>query len=294
MKRLDVLTIFDLAEQFSSGMEKLALDKAAPFDFYISLIGIEDRLREFIDAQAAFPLSRGSANLALQELNAIVTATFFEGGDRKAFKSDLPIEMNSWTFWRAKKALQEFRHVFSAECRSSETYFMEKKIGFDIATLLHSADHNLHETIRPWVPVAALNELKEAGRCLALESYTASGFHTLRGLEVVMAAYYKTVSDQPREFKSWFDYVGALEALSRDEAKVKRPSPKVAAMLDRMRQLDRNPLMHPSDTLDEVGADSLFKLGIVTITELAKDMREMAGQTELKLVVNESANATEG
>jgi hypothetical protein len=41
---------------------------------------------------------------------------------------------------------------------------------------------------------AALDELREAGRCLALESYTASGFHTLRGLEVVMAAYFKAVS----------------------------------------------------------------------------------------------------
>jgi hypothetical protein len=59
-------------------------------------------------------------------------------------------------------------------------------------------------------------------------------------------------------------------------------------MLDRMRELDRNPLMHPSDTLDEVGADSLFKLGIVTITELAKDMRDMANQPELKLVTSDA------
>ena len=57
-------------------------------------------------------------------------------------------------------------------------------------------------------------------------------------------------------------------------------------MIDRMRELDRNPLMHPSDTLDEMSADGLFKLGIITITELAKDMRDMAGQKELKLITN--------
>ena len=57
-------------------------------------------------------------------------------------------------------------------------------------------------------------------------------------------------------------------------------------MLDRMRQLDRNPLMHPRDSLDEMAADTLFKLGIVTITELAKDMRDMAAQPELKIVAD--------
>ena len=32
-----------------------------------------------------------------------------------------------------------------------------------------------------------------------------------------------------------------------------------------------------------MGADTLFKLGIVTITELAKDTRDMAAMPELKL-----------
>ncbi|MEZ2143174.1 hypothetical protein AAE026_12785 [Bradyrhizobium sp. DN5] len=47
--------------------------------------------------------------------------------------------------------------------------------------------------------------------------------------------------------------------------------------------------MHPSDSLDEMAADTLFKLGVVTITELAKDLRDMAGQPELKLVTAASA-----
>jgi hypothetical protein len=189
--------------------------------------------------------------------------------------------------------MDEFRHVLGAECRSSETYFMEKKVGFDVPTLLHSAEENLHENVRPFVPAHALTELRAAGRCLALESYTACGFHTLRALEVVMGAYYKIVSQKEKEFRSWHDYVEALEELATEAAKSdgKYPSPKVAAMLDRMRQLDRNPLMHPNDTLDEMAADTLFKLGIVTITELAKDLRDMAGQVEMKLVTSNVAAA---
>ena len=218
---------------------------------------------------------------------------FYVDAERTKWKESLPGEMETWVFWKVKRTLQRFEHVFSAECRSSETYFMEKKIGFDMPTLLHRADENLHHTIWPFVPGPARIELREAGRCLALESYTASGFHTLRGVEIVMAAYYRAVCPAPKEFRSWFDYVGALEALAeeKDGKKPKYPTAKVTAMLDRMRELDRNPLMHPDESLDEAGADSLFKLGIVTITEIAKEMREIAGQTEMKLVPNEATKA---
>jgi len=41
-----------------------------------------------------------------------------------------------------------------------------------------------------------------------------------------------------------------------------------------------------------MSADTLFKLGIVTITELAKDMRDMIGQPELKLIANTEATAS--
>ncbi len=106
-----------------------------------------------------------------------------------------------------------------------------------------------------------------------------------------MSAYYKAVSGKEKGFRSWHDYIEALEELAAQakESNASYPSPKVASMLDRMRQLDRNPLMHPSDSLDEMAADTLFKLGIVTITELAKDLRDMAGQSELKLVTAASA-----
>jgi hypothetical protein len=167
-------------------------------------------------------------------------------------------------------------------------------MGFDVSLLLHEAEQNIHESIRPFLAKEVIEEIKAAGRCFALENYTASGFHTLRGLEVVMGDYYKQASGKDREFRSWYDYIEAFKELEAEKngIKPKYPSPKVSAMLDRMRQLDRNPLMHPRDSLDEMSADTLFKLGIVTITELAKDMRDMTGQPELKLIANTEATAS--
>ena len=155
----------------------------------------------------------------------------------------------------------------------------------DISTLLRDGHSRIHESIRMFVPAEAQGELKEAGRCLALESYTASGFHTLRTLEIVMDGYLKVASGKDREYRSWYDYIKALSRLSRPRVNVvHRPSPKVVAMLDRMRELDRNPLMHPRDSLDEMGADTLFSIGLATITEMAKDLRDWGGQKDLELV----------
>jgi hypothetical protein len=291
VKRLEVLDLFELAETYSNTFPKLTGDKGQVFDVYMALISIETGLKKFAAEQTAFPLTRDSALEAVKTVDAVLTEHFFEDASREKFNDGLNLsgEMNLWMLYNVRSKLERFRHVLAVECRKSETYFIEKVVGFDLPTLLHSAEENIHHTIRPCVPGPALNEIKEAGRCLALENYTASGFHTLRGLEVVIAAYYKAVSGKDREFRSWHDYVEALEELAKEDdgVKPKYPSSKVAAMIDRMRELDRNPLMHPSDTLDEMAADGLFKLGIVTITELAKDLREMAGQAELKLIAKD-------
>jgi hypothetical protein len=296
MKRLEVLDLFELAETLSNANRTLTLEKGKAIDFYFTLNAVRQALIKFQKEQAAFSLSRDSATQVISGITTAMRANFFADETEAKFKDDMNFEseVSGWVFYHVKNTLNEFRHVFSAECRKSETYFIEQKMGFDISLLLHKAEQNLHPSVMPFVGAPAVEEVKAAGRCFALENYTACGFHILRALEVVMADYYKLVSAKTKEFRSWYDYIEAFTKLekSRTKRNSKYPSPKVAAMLDRMRQLDRNPLMHPRDSLDEMAADTLFKLGIVTITELAKDMRDMAAEPELKLVtVNEQSGA---
>ncbi len=294
VKRLEVLDLFEFAEALSSASPLLSQDKAKGQDLFFAAARLEHLFKKFEADQAAFPLTRDSARQVVKVLGGEIVTAFYEDDSRNKFKDGaFEKEYQGWTFYYSRSQINEFRHVLTAECRKSETYFIEKKVGFDISTLLHTAEENLHSSIISLLPKESLLEVRAAGRCLALECYTACGFHILRGLEVVMAAYYKRVSGKDKEFRSWHNYVEALTGLEKevDGKKPKFPSPKVAAMLDRMRQLERNPLMHPSDTLDEMAADTLFKLSIVTMTELAKDMRDMAGQTEMKLVTSDVAAA---
>jgi hypothetical protein len=295
MKRLEVLDLFELGASTARLKAVLDKEKATPFVAYIAVSDMRTRLARFSAEHRAFPLATDVATDLFNQLGTDLLGVYLETLEPIKFKPGLNFntEDDTWPFYASKTKIEEFEHVFTAVCRKCETYFVEQKLGFDISLLLHRAEANLHESIRSFVAPEAIEEIKSAGRCFAVENYTASGFHTLRALEVVMGDYYKQVSGKDKEFRSWYDYVEAFKDLEAevDGKKPKYPSPKVSAMLDRMRQLDRNPLMHPRDTLDEMGADNLFKLGLITITELAKDIREMAGQGELKLITSDVAQA---
>lgn len=79
-----------------------------------------------------------------------------------------------------------------------------------------------------------------------------------------------------KKLVSWNDYIKAAEELiAREDTEVK-PSKRVASMLDRMRSLDRNPLMHPRDELDTASAGQLFALTTIAVAEMIKDIKNIS------------------
>ena len=97
---------------------------------------------------------------------------------------------------------------------------------------------------------------------------------------MVIDQYVRACGGTKPQYKSWNDYVSALEDLekSAQASGSALPSPKVRARLTDLKNLDRNPLMHPRESLDAMGADRLFDLGKITITEMAEDLRSLGPQ----------------
>ncbi len=91
-----------------------------------------------------------------------------------------------------------------------------------------------------------------------------------------------------KKMKSWNDYILTFQKLRESTDANQKPSEKVSAMLDRMRSLDRNPLMHPRETLDGVGANHVFSLAAITVVEMIKDMRLTSASATVALI---AANA---
>jgi hypothetical protein len=179
-------------------------------------------------------------------------------------------EFHSWEYGNIKEKITAFRTVFLAECRDIEVYSVSQISIYKTSHLVSAASTRIASELRPRVPPEALAEFDEAGKCLAFDLPTACGFHALRGLELMMGRYLRTF-DTKANPKSWFDYIKAFETL-KGAAEGNKPSAKVVAMIDRMRELDRNPLMHPRDKLDTAAADMLFNLATVTVSEMARDL----------------------
>lgn len=279
MKRLNVVDFYEVGAALSRLGEVISskAQNTKIMDAWWPMHSAADALDQFA-SQEAFQLARDEARTLSSVIRNFVRTEILTKDDKgeEMFK-DANTELSSWKFYQVRAALDSFIHVFKAECRDNETYFIERKAIYDTASLVSRASDKIHASIRAYVAKDALQEIDESGRCFAVDSYTACGFHALRGLEIVMEDYYEAISKKKPKFRSWYDYVKAFKRLANTRGKrnSKYPTPKVAAMIDRIREFDRNPLMHPRDTLDEPGADTVFNISIATISEMAKDMRDL-------------------
>jgi hypothetical protein len=112
---------------------------------------------------------------------------------------------------------------------------------------------------------AAKREFEEAGKCLAIERYTGSGFHALRGVEcVIRQCIVEMTGALPRK-RDWGHYVEVLKQNGAD--------PGCTSVLDNIRTLERNPLMHPEDWLEIDDAIAIFNISHTAINRLVADIQ---------------------
>jgi hypothetical protein len=117
------------------------------------------------------------------------------------------------------------------------------------------------------ISTGAKREFEECGKCLAMERYTAAGFHSLRGVECVIRQYIEVLTGGLPKKRDWGFYTQTLKDNGAD--------PKLIAVLDNIRTLERNPLMHPEDWLEIDEAISIFTISQTAITRLGSGLRSL-------------------
>ena len=141
-----------------------------------------------------------------------------------------------------------------AECDSLATYAISQKGAYSTPDLIEHAENMIPETTRTLLPSAVIKDVQEAGRCLAFDLPTASGFHILRAVELVMIELWgqiKTGAD--KKPTNWGAYIAKFEASNIDL--------KITTMLRNLKDLYRNPNAHPEDTLKEDESNNAFRFG---------------------------------
>lgn len=160
--------------------------------------------------------------------------------------------------------LREFQIVLQTELGKMDTYFISQKGIYSTSDLIERADNVLPADISGVLSEPIRSDIKQAGRCLAFDLATATGFHIMRALEGVLRDFYcpAFLNKKPKG-RNWNSYIQCLKDTNAD--------PRVLAILDQIRSLHRNPTIHPQEVLTINQAMTLFGIAQSAIVSMVED-----------------------
>jgi hypothetical protein len=163
---------------------------------------------------------------------------------------------------------KDFDIVFTAELQTLDTYFVSQTGIYKTSDLIERAERIFPESILSTIPDYAVKDIRECGRCLAFDLPTSAGFHILRATEALIREYYKVVVGELPKMKSrnWGRYIDILRRHGADA--------RIMGALDQIREMHRNPIMHPEDFLSAEEAATLFGVAQGLIVFIAADIEK--------------------
>lgn len=130
-------------------------------------------------------------------------------------------------------------------------YRLTDKGNLSVAHLVNGAAGGYPASVRKHLNQAILDEIDDAGVCLACALNTACGFHILRSVEIAVKGYVHAATGALPAVnqRNWGEYIRVLQGAGAG-----------TDLIDLLRILKtkRNPLMHPQDSLQEDEAIDLF------------------------------------
>jgi hypothetical protein len=169
--------------------------------------------------------------------------------------------------------IQQFQNVLIADLRITASFTVTKSGIFDVNQLVNCAHQAVPEDVRKKLTKEALDEIDASGKCLAFSLPTASGFHAMRAVERVIKTYladFISVEEIGR-LKNWGQYLDALEKRATGEA-LPKPSSEAIALIRQIKDIYRNPVIHPNRVLSSDEAMALFHSTLAAIGRIAAEL----------------------
>lgn len=152
----------------------------------------------------------------------------------------------SWKITGLKSSFRDCEAVITAELRIAALYYVSPKGGFDTGCLTERGEDLFPVDLASKVP-GAMPDIKAAARCIAFELPTAAGFHLHRANEAVLRVYWDHVTGgkpHPTE-RNMGVYLGELNKANKGKKEVREH-------LKSIKDLHRNPLMHPDQSIESI------------------------------------------
>lgn len=164
------------------------------------------------------------------------------------------------------QALDQFESVFKPEIAQLHTYLATQKGAYDVRTLIEDGEKLFPTALKQCCP-DAIEDVKAGARCLVFDLYTASAFHFHRVNETVLLAYLESLKIDPMPERSMGKYIAALETAEAP--------PGIVSCLRDVKNMHRNPLMHPEESIDNVDDAIALRNAIhCSVNAMLKEMNQ--------------------
>jgi hypothetical protein len=182
--------------------------------------------------------------------------------------------------------ISTLRTLLFSEMGKLSIILLEEKRGYSANTLWKYPYNLLPNDIEPLLSDFVKENLKEAAKCLALDCYTAAGFHAMRSVEKVSRKYYELITGNPPPYKDrnnreHFKMLGGIaqELIDKcDSFQHKKipcgELPIIAPMIKGLCKTYRDPLAHPEIIkLDDDVSIDVFTDTVQLISRIVRDSR---------------------
>jgi hypothetical protein len=209
-------------------------------------------------------VSRNAAQAVIDAINTVVPEKTSDFNSIDAERKLTWVEA-----YRISHGVSDFETVIAAELATFDTYIVSKKGIYATADLIERAEMAIDDIARSSIPDDAQNDFKQAGKCLAFELPTAAGFHTMRSVEAVIRKYW-TLVKKPESGTRPPEMAQCINEL-RSEGE----DAKLMDILDHIRDLHRNTIMHPEAFLKITDALRLFDIAKSAISAMGDRIKQL-------------------
>lgn len=270
MQKVDLPFFVDLGATLESAAH---VDSEGPLiDVYFKLFPIRQKI-EFLLLGTKIKLTTAAHDLTSLRDSIIEFDKKYFRDEEGNWRWPSDDERNPYLVQSLIDRIAQVKTVLIAEIRTS-TSFSVKGVGiFDVEMLVNCASQALDPATIARIPKEARDEIDAAGKCLAFNLPTASGFHAMRAVERILKVYAAEFIDaaQIKKLRNWGAFIEKFEKIVESDA-AKKPSEEAVALLRQLKDIYRNPVIHPERVLNSSEASTLFHGTVAALNRVASEL----------------------
>ena len=220
---------------------------------------------------ALLPASQRAAHAVTNAISAVVPQIV-----EKIFAIDADATLTPYTVGTITGAIKNFETILKNDMPEMSTFAVAQIGIFRTEDLISKSYLQVDDGIRSLLQPLALNDITEAGRCLAFGLPTAAAFHLSRAIETGMNQYYEALAGRPFDLKDAArNWAVKTTALADSGADV-----KITEFLVHIRKAYRNPITHPDVILDPGEAFGFLSQAISIISLMLEAVKKISEEKQ--------------